>query len=304
MGGQAGGGSGGSGEIDYPTYIKAVHADMLAQTDPDVSGGIDVVNSSVIDAVNSALTVNPYWGKTAYNPSGYLTSARTKMGEYDLALDDFTTWEKTAVSAVGFVDTYVLSDGKISADVSAYADLTVDQMNYEVLPRFEVGMRDINAVQSSQFVVGRAVIEGMRSRDVNKYAGDLSAKWMLVRAEVSHAFIESRLKFQAQKIDSRRMLAATFMEYARLDYLAQTEYYKGTIDLDTLRANWRLDSFQKAANVLAGACGGTVSNEGKLSTLQSALGGMFSGISMGAQFGWGGAGIGGILGLAGGLLGL
>lgn len=73
---------------------------------------------------------------------------------------------------------------QILAATTAHGDVLDDQISSNVQPRFEAGMRDINAVQSSAFAIGRAIIEGMRDRDISKFAADLQFKAFLQRDEM------------------------------------------------------------------------------------------------------------------------
>jgi hypothetical protein len=92
-----------------------------------------------------------------------------------------TAWETPVFDAPEDIKEDVAAADQIAAATSAYGDRLDDRITSEVLPRFEAGMRDINAVQSSAFVIGRAIIEGMADRDVANFDADLTYKAFLQR---------------------------------------------------------------------------------------------------------------------------
>lgn len=69
------------------------------------------------------------------------------------------------------IDTSYIQD-----EVDAAGDIIDDQIETDILPRFEAGMRDLNSVLSSEFIIGKAIIEGMRDRDVMKLQADLRVR--------------------------------------------------------------------------------------------------------------------------------
>ena len=53
----------------------------------------------------------------------------------------------------------ILDEDRLDDVVTEYSNDLGDRLTAEVLPRFRAGMRDINAVVSSAFVLGQAIIE-------------------------------------------------------------------------------------------------------------------------------------------------
>lgn len=91
------------------------------------------------------------------------------------------SWVDPTLDAPDDIKVDLAAATKIEAATIAHAATLDDQILTEILPRFEAGMRDINAVQSSAFVIGRAIIEAFRNRDVAKFDADLSYKAFLQR---------------------------------------------------------------------------------------------------------------------------
>ena len=188
MGGSPGGGGGSSsGRIDYPGYIKHVHSDWLAGiTDP--TGGADThdaIESSVTEVMNTALGSSPFTGLSAYDPDTALAvmdaavlAATVDFGTvitsrmYGIVssavsvIDPITDFNDALVSVTNQVNTTLYSTAEVDADINAFGDLVDDQIDAVVLPRFRRGMQDINAVQSSAFVIGEALIEEGRNMEV------------------------------------------------------------------------------------------------------------------------------------------
>ena len=154
-GGSSGGGGGGSGQVDYPDYMKTIHNDWLDNT------GVDSITSSVTDIMNAALGNSPFTGVDAYDPSTPLSDAWDAVCAFNTvvdALDHDSDWQSVIVNVADIIDNNIITDTYITTDVAAYADVLDDQIESEILPRFRAGMRDINAVMSSAFVIGQAVI--------------------------------------------------------------------------------------------------------------------------------------------------
>jgi hypothetical protein len=85
-------------------------------------------------------------------------------------------WTDPTFTADTDIDTNLAAPGTISDAVTAYGARLSDAISSDTLPRFQAGMRDINAVQSSAFVIGAAIIEAMRVRDVANFDADLTTK--------------------------------------------------------------------------------------------------------------------------------
>ena len=91
------------------------------------------------------------------------------------------SWVSPAPDAESDIKTNLANDAEIAADVAAFGTVMDDRFTTEIQPRFEAGMRDINAVMSSAFAIGRAIIEGMNNRDVAQFQGELRYKAFLQR---------------------------------------------------------------------------------------------------------------------------
>ena len=294
-----------AGVVDFPAHMKTIHQDWLDNT------GTDAVTSSMNLSMHAALTTDPHTGMTAYDPTTQLDAMDTAVAAFNSlvdALDYEQDWEDAVAAAAAQVDLVVFDDVYVDADIAAFANNLDDQIDNIVLPRFQGGLRDINAVMSSAFVVGEALIEGMRDRDVAKYGTDLRVKLNFQRNDFVLKGTESMLRDNIARIELEKSVTHYTMEANRIRAVALKEK-KDTENVITIDGGkWELEVWQYGANLLAAIGGGTVVPSGgsSPSKTQSAIGGALAGASAGGAIGGGwGALIGGVLGGAagGGLFG-
>jgi|LGOV01.1.fsa_nt_gb hypothetical protein len=283
---------GGAGKVDYPTHMKEFHSVTLNHT------GTDNVTSSLVDITNSMLGNSPYIGDSAYNPDARLSSM-------ECSLTTLETLVNLLSSGTGLdsLVSNILSDSRIDNAVDEYSLDLADRLTSEVLPRFEAGMRDINAVTSSAFAIGRAVIEDGQTRQVAKYSADLHMK----------AFSDDALQLIALKLEYQKNATHMGAEIRRIGIVAKKEEREDNTEIAVADALWDLELFQYGGNFLASIGAATVQtglSKGKPSKAASAIGGGLSGAAAGAMIGaksgsaagyWG-AGIGAVVGAAAGLL--
>jgi hypothetical protein len=284
---KGGGGGGGSGVVDYPAYMKNFHNDLLNHT------GVDTVTSSIVDIMNIAIGNSPYTLATAYDPDVPIAAMLAEVNDFNTLVDLLSsgTGLDTLVSNI-------LSQSRIDDAVDEYSLDLGNRLTVEVLPRFEAGMRDINAVVSSAFAIGRAVIEDGQTRQVAKYSADLHMK----------AFGDDALQLVALKLEFQKNLTHVTAEANRLKIVAKKEEADVNLEVDEADALWDIELFQHGANLLA-SIGGGVAGTKKKSTASSVIGGAITGAVAGGMIATGtamggpvGAVVGGVLGAAAGFL--
>ena len=294
MGGGNGGSSGGggsSGAVSYPAYLETVHSEWINDT------GADVLSQSLADTMNSAFGASPWTGKTAYNPDADIAAYNAVLVAYKAILAgivDTTDWSNLYTHSKATIDNAV----DIAADVAAYADILDDELTIKVLPRFKRGMQDINAVVSSAFVIGQAVIEGFRDRDVAKYTSAL----MLNNHSLIMSGTEQMMRLMMQRIGWEENYAKVYIESMRIKIVAKKEESESNDKIDEEDALWDMEVFQYGGNLLASIGGGvSTPNTKQPSRAQSMIGGALSGVVAGAMISGGNpiaAGVGGVLGAA------
>lgn len=135
-----------------------------AWIDPAPGADTDIASAWIDPTINAYTDISAAWIDPSPNAD---TDIEDDGGWVDPSSDAHTdisgAWEDPAPAAAA----------EIQADVEAYEDIIDDRVNNDSLPRFRRGMQNVNAVSSSAFVVGQALIEAMANRDVAKYQGTL-----------------------------------------------------------------------------------------------------------------------------------
>jgi hypothetical protein len=254
MGGSGGGGQ--SGAVDYPGYMKTKHESWLNDID------------SLIDV---AIANNPYEGP-GWGEGWYVYNPEEDLYEMIMALDDFEA----------FLDGL---DAGVDDEAAAFGAILQSRIDTDTIPSFEAGMRDINAVQTTSFIIGKAILYARKDEQVAQYLADLSGR------------------FRQQTIEQRRLLATHYVEVLRLGIVAMKEHHDEYMEFETAAAKWDLEMYSYGGNMLAAIGGARAPGIAKPSRTQSAIGGAMAGAAVGTAIspGWGTA-IGAIVGGVGGYL--
>ncbi|MFA5448635.1 MAG: hypothetical protein WC233_10215, partial [Sphaerochaeta sp.] len=166
--------------LNIPEYIVAVHEDWLRNT-------ADVASQSITDSLNNAFSNNPWESKAAYNPATKISAMEAELGSLDTAIGAFnplTSYQSYVAALSTLFDSDVFDDTYINADIAAFQDILNDQIETIVLPKMQAGLRDVNAVNSSAFMIAEAIIWGMSTRDTAKYGSELRQKLNVQRADM------------------------------------------------------------------------------------------------------------------------
>lgn len=297
-GGSGGGGS--SGVVDYPQYMKVQHENMMDGGDFTSTSYVHFTASTcLMQKIEDAVTNSPYSGEVAFDPDADITAflALVTTLEGKVASLEATSYDDLVTTASGSLDATL-----IDAAMTAHGDALDDRLNSDVLPRFQVGMRDINAVVSSSFVVGQAVIEAFNTREV----ADFGAKLRLENHGLIVSGVRDQIQLVIAKLTYRDTVTKVGLEARRMKAVLKKEELKEQLDIDDKNITWGIELFQHGANMLSSISGAAVSKERMPSTGASVLGGALSGAAAGAMVGSSagpyGAAIGGVIGGIGGLL--
>jgi len=273
---KGGGGGGSSGKVDYPDYMKTIHETWLGD---------------MATAITAATTgASPFASMTAYDPADRISAADTAVCAFNTvvdALDHDADWEAAVDTAVAKADAAVISDTYIDADVAAFASLEDDQITNNILPAFQTGMRDVNAVYSSAFVMGEAHIYAMRDRDVAKYTSELKIKLNHQRIEFIRTSVDTLISTLMKRVEFEQSVAHYTIETNRIGIIAFKEQDEQDLNIADIDARWDMDVYQYGANLLAGIGGGsaTPGGQAQMSKGQSAMSGAVAGASIGATTG-------------------
>jgi hypothetical protein len=265
--------------------------DMTESTAESIWTGTSVdhgLNGVLVAALTST---SPYATAAAYDVDSAVSLMRTSVENFETAVNGLST-----ATDLSELVSRVLSDEHMDADVVAYSDLLNEQLESVIYPQFEAGMRDINAVMSSAFAIGRANIAVSHTHEVAKHSSSLRLN---AAGPLALQLIEMRLKYQ-------QAVAHDTVEEFRIATVMKNEELERNVELAHLDSTWQLELFQYGGNLLAGISGGVGRSKGP-SRQQSAMGGAMAGAAAGAQIGsaWPGYGtaIGGVVGGAAGAIG-
>ncbi len=292
-----GGGGSSSGKVGFPAYMETLHGKWL---DSEAS---DILTTSMVDAMEGAIGSSPWGVITAYDPDSDIADWKTAMDNFRVfltGLDDAIDWAALYTQANSSIDGIIEAD--IAQSISDFADQLDDEIETKVLPRYRRGMQDINAVVSSAFPIGEALIESFRGRDVARHSSSVRLNLMDRKSTLILAGTEQMIKMYLTRIGSEDTYVRNVVESNRIKIVAKSEQISADSKIDESDALWDLEVFQYGGNLL-GAIGSGVVKPGKgPSQAQSVIGGAMQGAAAGAMIPVVGPILGGILGAASGLL--
>lgn len=343
-------GSGGGGDsyppnpnhiIQYAPYVQSWHSTALA----------DLWTHYQLTISN-----NPYDGAVPYDPDNDLDAMLAALNAYCNALLNFhntsldidavanafdeaaevgtfdgeTNWTGHLAAIQTSIDNELLTVDEIDEAVNQYSEQLQADIEEKTIPSFEAGMRDINAVMSSAFLIGESLIFAEKNRNVAKFRADLMlAQWTdrnkaLINAATflteldmkkkgaDLSYAEMIGKFWVQGIEYKRLITDKVIDVLRMKIVAKKEENDETLRRAVEEVKWPLAGSQYFASMLGSAGGGHSVPEGTggggSASITSVLGGVMAGASVGAMFNselggaWGSA-IGGAIGGAATLLG-
>jgi hypothetical protein len=358
-----GGGAAGSGEVNYPQYLEETHQNWLFGStftfDPlDVDHVTTLSMNEIINTAHGA-GGNPYEGETAYNPNAALTltansplarmvtahdAAATMINALSTSLDwgtlvdtaygkfskfpdpNFLASMSSAITSLLSTLSSVLAGSYITNLVTAYENAKKPRFLRNI-GMWAAGMADINAVNTSSFVIGMALRQKDFEDEVDGYQRELqqslfggtvqTALQGYVQAQVTSidgkgkmllVGPESAIKAEEVEAQTKNFAAQLMTELARirteierLTIIAKKEHEEADLHIDIQEALWDFEVYMYAGNLMGAIAGAAAGRKEASSIGQSAMSGALSGASIGGNFGPVGAGVGAV---AGGLLGL
>jgi len=304
-----GGSSGGSsGKISYPQYMMNWHLTMLNTTrnlvveaargpwpktyvyDPKVWFGLPSNNTAYaalnlykaidVDAVLTAIMANDDF----ILPASQITDIRTKAEALRAELVPGTAYGP-AVQEI----------------IDSHSAKLLQKINAEVLPKVDVGLRDVNAVIGSSFVIAREIAMENYTTEIADFSAKVHIRFWELRHELYktveavwmqaslHAS-EAALKYTTLRLEKAKLQVSMAAELANAATLAQSKYGAMQTEQAIRNRTWKLDLYDHMNKTLASISGASpVSAKDNQSTAAA----MFSGaVGMGAM----GAGLGAYLG--------
>lgn len=288
MGGSSGGGgsssSGGTYTMRYADYIEVRHNEFL-QTTAFYRQNL-IPNNNPYGAYIDIPVDDGFFG------AGYVLASFPALfdiyGKFVAGLDIEALWDQIYASTIDSPQTVTL--------VNAESMLLDDELESSILPKFMTGMRDLNAVMSSTFVIGKALLYDTKQKLISKFSAEL--KWKLIT--IAQDRWKAHLAWNTETVTS----------YARifdLYFSAKNNITKMNFEYHAKNSLWAMEvlDYERAnLGALQGAMKQTNSASSGGSSGGSVLGGALSGAAAGGMMTGGnpigiagGAILGGIAGL-------
>lgn len=291
-------GGGSSGSVDYPDYMKDFHELWLNQIGAEIRSGR-----------------NPFDSSSAFNPNNYINNAFNELSSTKNLASEIT-YSPTYNNIRAYVDSYssYFESEPSAVDeqrmIDSYAEIVMDRFNNDRIPQFEAGMRDINAVQSSAFVIGRGFLLEEAERQISEFTAKVKLDYRnafynrlvgFLGVYVNAAQVEASMSQFV--LEYRKAMAHMYSDLSRVSIVSEKEYQDARNLIMQDDDKWYYERYNYAGNLLASIGSASVQTGITRNPIQSALGGAISGVAMGFMTGNPiNAAIGGALGAAGGLL--
>lgn len=278
------GGGGGGGDstttVRYAGYVESKHAAFLSEIATYRAATTD--DSPFEDYTDIVIDA-------AFFGTGYIISSFPSLydmyGKFMAGLDVDSLYDQI------FSDT--VDSAEVENVVAAEVELVDDDIETSVLPRFQIGMRDINSVMSSSYVVGKSLIEDARVKAITKFSAELKYRLIPIASDRWKTHLEWNKNVVTVYAEIMKLYFSAKMDIDDFNYTmaAKDKLWPFTV-MEYERA--ALGALQGATTSTSDVAGG--SKAGK------ALSGALSGAAMGAMVMPAnpmlGAAIGGAVGLA------
>lgn len=307
-----GGSSSSDGTTKYAKYVESRHKNFLEKINRYASGD---------DGYRYWMELDPrydeFWGayieKSSYDPL-LITSGICDASPFD----SYTNVEiDNAFFGSGYVianfpalfDTYgkflagldidslyrsIFEDTVDSPEaeelIEAEAAMMDEDVNTSILPQFQTSMRDINAVVSSSFIIGKAAIEDARLKSLTKFS-----------SRVKQALIPGAMERWKQNLEWNEHTVSLYSEIMKFYFSAKMDIDEVNYSFAAKNRLWPFTVFEYERAAI-GTLQGSYAPTGiaGASQTQKTLSGALTGAAAGVQA-TGGSGWGALLGAAAGV---
>jgi hypothetical protein len=253
-------GMGGKGDsktentIRYAPYLEAWHQTVIEE-----------LNS----AASAASADNPYTGHTdldfeaGFFGTGYLLSSFPSLydiyGKFMAGLDIDVLYDQILEDTI---------DGPVINNLIAEeADRLDDEIEQVTLPRFEAGMRDVNSVMSSSFLIGKALIEANKLKAMEKFSVESRYRLLPVATER-----------WTKHLEWNKATTGMYSEILKLYLSQKIDVYDKNLEVEAKESLWPFQAYQYVVQGVGAMSGATTSTEtqkkggGILGTIASVAG--------------------------------
>ena len=249
--------------VRYANYVEERHSSFL---DEVYTRREEVISDSPFSNYTDVEVDNAFFG------IGYVISSFPSL--YDMFGKFMAGLDIDALYSQLFEDT--LNSTEVDNLVSAEATLMEDDIEANVLPRLQTGIRDINSVMASTFVVGKTLIEDTRVKALEKF-----------RAELKYKLIPTVRDRWISHLDWNKNIVSTYAELMKF-------YFSAKMDMDDINYSYSAKDklwaftvleYERAAIAALQGATTTTTNVAGASTVSRVLGGALSGAAAGAMIG-------------------
>lgn len=282
------GGGSSNASVEYPTYQQDIHSQWLSNTGTDTIGAGKSVTALMSAAMDGG---SPYAGFTPVDVDTAFLGTHT-LSEFVAPYTRLNTFG--AINIESKFDDYLADDeDRVNAVVNADSVLLDEEIETRILPKLQASIIDLNAVQSTSYVLGEAIIRDSKLKMIAKQRADLRLQRLASGSEVAIRRVDLLIQFH-------KTLATLAPELARV--YSQTRHDMDGLEFEMLMkdAAYDLTVFQYGVNVMASIAGAaSVTNVGSTQkTAGGAIASLATGAATGAMVGGPiGGGIGAAIGL-------
>jgi hypothetical protein len=249
--------------IRYAPYIETRHSNFLETV---YNTRVSIIGSSPFSEYTDIIIDDAFFG-AGYTIASF-PSLYDMYGKFMAGLDIEALWAQI------YEDT--LESPAINTLVSAESDLLEDEIEENSLPRLQVGMRDINSVMSSSYLVGKSILSDTKTKLVSKFSADL--KYQLIPI--------AQRRWEAH-LDWNKTVVSIYAEIMKLYFSAKIDVDEVNYSMAAKNLLWPftvLDFERAALGALQGATN-SKSDVAGASTASRVIGGALTGAAMGAMVG-------------------
>ena len=266
--------------IRYAAYIENHHKTFLSRVASEVTNNYQDSPYEDFDILDM---------DAGFFGVGYALASFPSL--YDMFGKFMAGMNIDALAKQVFEDT--VNTGVVTDLVDAESNLLQDHIDTKVLAKFQTGMRDINAVLSSSYVIGKSIIANSQVKAIEKFSSEARFRLIPIAQDRWKTHLEWNKNVVRDYAEILKLFVATKLdtEGHNMGFSAKNKLWPFTV-LEYQRA--ALGAMQGASNV--GGGGGEATGP---SQTTKAIGGALSGAAAGFQMSGGNpwaAGAGAVLG--------
>jgi len=262
----------GSSTVAYPDYMEDAHKHWL-----DDVGWSGSVNTNYLGRIKN---MNPYKDFLPYDPKPELKRGSARIYEFDGVAED--------INPIGLYKMFIEAASDIGLSNRDALESAKESYRKDTEPRwaqafssFKALMADVNAVQTSTFVLGLAKLERDKQADLAKFGSTLELQQHAADVNERGQAVQMMMNEENLRLELRAKVTELMVEMMRMKIVANTDYEAKILDIETKALSFPISMYQIGGNILAAISGGTSTSTTREYTYGSGLAGAGSSRSMG-----------------------